>query len=102
MKFNVLNLILLFTFLSFSVAVLSKYYEANLEFDNKFSILEPIDSKNGDSLARCAMFCGSGCKCLSFNHYAGMCRSYNSCHILNMTSEAGWQLYLSPSLNTLG
>lgn len=102
MKLNALNPLLLFTFLSFSVAVLSQYYEANLEFDNKVPILEPIDNKNADSLVRCAMLCGSGCKCFSFNHYTGMCRSYNSCHILNMTSEAGWQFYRSPSLKTIG
>lgn len=101
MKLNALNPLLLFTFLSFSVAVLSQYYEANLEFDNKVPILEPIDNKNADSLVRCAMLCGSGCKCFSFNHYTGMCRSYNSCHILNMTSEAGWQFYRSPSLKTI-
>lgn len=102
MKFNALNLLLFFKFLSFSVAMQFQYYEANLEFDNKLPILEPMDKKHADSLVKCAMFCGSGCKCFSFNHHTGMCRSYNSCHILNMTREAGWQLYLSPSLNTLG
>lgn len=49
-----------------------------------------------------ALICGSECKRFSFNHYTAMCRSYYSCHILNMTSDTGWQSYLSPSLNTLG
>lgn len=102
MEFNALNLLLFFKFLSFSVAMQFQYYEANLEFDNKLPILEPMDKKHADSLVKCAMFCGYGCKCFSFNHHTGMCCSYNSCHILNMTREAGWQLYLSPSLNTLG
>lgn len=100
---NIGELLLLFTFLSILVSSVSYYYEAVLGFENKVPISEPIDNRYADSVVRCAMSCGSGCKCFNFNHHTGMCISYHSCHAFNMTvNELGWQLYYRPPLNTLG
>lgn len=98
---DMLRFVLLLTFSS-AVSV-SNYYEAIPVFENKVSILEPKDNKHADSLVRCAMFCSFGCKTFNFNHNAGMCLTYSTCHTLNMTvTEMGWQLYNSLSFNTYG
>lgn len=90
-------------FLSFLVASISEYYEANLEFDNKVPTLEPMHSKYAESSVICAMLCGSGCKCFNFNEHTRMCQSYNSCNILdNTVNEIGWRLYVKRSLSRNG
>nr|XP_034318465.1 plasminogen-like [Crassostrea gigas] len=94
--FDILRLLLHFTLSSANLVL--QYYEAITVFENKMSILDPIDTKPADSLVRCAMFCGFGCKTFSFNHDAGLCLTYNTCHILNKTvTKMGWQLYNSLS-----
>lgn len=90
-------------FLSVLVASLSEYYEANLEFDNKVPTLEPMNSKNADSLVRCAMLCGSGCKCFTFNEHTRLCLSYSLCNALDKTvNKIGWRLYVKQSLSSNG
>lgn len=90
-------------FLSFLVASISKYYEANLEFDNKVPTLEPMKSKYTDSFVRCAMLCGSGCKCFNFNEHTRLCLSYSACNALYKTvNEIGWRLYVKQSLSSNG
>lgn len=94
--FDIFRLLLHFTLSSANLVL--QYYEAIPVFENKMSILDPIDTKPADSLVRCAMFCGFGCKTFSFNHDAGLCLTYNTCHILNKTvTKMGWQLYNSLS-----
>lgn len=88
-------------FLSFLVASISGYYEANLEFDNKVPTLEPMNNKYADSFVRCAMLCGSGCKCFNFNERTRLCLSYSLCNALDsMVNEIGWRLYVKQSLTS--
>lgn len=90
-------------FLSVLVASLSEYYEANLEFDNKVPSLEPMNSKYADSSVRCAMLCGSGCKCFNFNEHTRLCLSYSLCNALDKTvNKIGWRLYVKQSLSSNG
>lgn len=95
--------LVLFTLMYLLVVLMSQSYKANLEFDNKVSIVKPIYIKHADSLAMCALFCGFGCKCFNFNLQTGMCRPYNSCNALYMTDdEIGWRLYDDQTVNTNG
>lgn len=95
--------LLLFTLMYLLVVLMSQHYKANLEFDNKMSIIKPIYIKHVDSLAMCASFCGFGCKCFNFNLQTGMCQPYNSCNALDMTvNEIGWRLYDDQTVNTHG
>lgn len=95
--------LLLSTLMSMLVVLMSQLYKANLEFDNKVSIVKPIYIKHADSLAMCASFCGFGCKCFNFNLQTGMCQPYNSCNALYMTvDEIGWRLYDDQTVNTNG
>lgn len=64
--FDMLRLLFLFTFSS--AALVLQNYEAIPVFENKMSILVPIDNKHADSLVRCAMFCSFGCKTFNYNH----------------------------------
>lgn len=90
-------------FLSVLVASISEYYEANLEFDNRVPTLEPMNSKYADTFVRCAMLCGSGCKCFNFNERTRLCLSYSLCNALDKTvSEIGWRLYVKQSLSSNG
>lgn len=90
-------------FLSVLVASLSEYYEANLEFDNKVPTLEPMNSKYADSSVRCAMLCGSGCKCFTFNEHTRLCLSYSLCNAIDKTvNKIGWRLYVKQSLPSNG
>lgn len=90
-------------FLSVLVASISEYYEANLEFDNRVSTLEPMKSKYTDSFVRCAMLCGSGCKCFNFNEHTRLCLSYSAFNALDKTvNEIGWRLYVKQSLSSNG
>lgn len=103
MASSVSGFLLLFTLMSLLVGLMSQYYKAYLEFDNKPSIIKPIYDKHADSISICATFCGFGCKCFNFNLQTGMCRTYNSCNALYMTvNETGWRLYVDPPLNTKG
>lgn len=103
MASSVSGFLLLFTLMSLLVGLMSQYYKAYLEFDNKLSIIKPINDKHADSISICATFCGFGCKCFNFNLQTGMCRTYNSCNALYMTvNETGWRLYVDPPLNTKG
>lgn len=103
MASSVSRFLLLFTLLSLLVGLMSQYFKAYLEFDNKRSIIKPIYDKHADSISICATFCGFGCKCFNFNLQTGMCRTYNSCNALYMTvNETGWRLYVDPPLNTNG
>lgn len=81
--FYLLSLVLIFTFSS--AVFVSQYYEAYAVFENNMSISEPIDYKHADSLVRCAMSCSLGCQTFNYNHNAGLCLTYNTCHALNMT-----------------
>lgn len=95
--------LLIFTLMSLFAVFMSQHYKANLEFNNKVSIVNPIYNRHTDSLTMCAPFCGFGCKCFNFNLQTGMCRPYNSCNALDMAvNETGWRLYVDPSLNTNG
>lgn len=101
MASSVSGFLLLFTLLSLLVGLMSQYFKAYLEFDNKLPIIKPIYEKHADSISICATFCGFGCKCFNFNLQTGMCRTYNSCNALYMTvNETGWRLYVDPPLNT--
>lgn len=103
MASSVSGFLLFFTFMSLLVGLMSQYYKAYLEFENKLSIIKPIYDKHADSNGMCATFCGFGCKCFNFHLQTGMCRTYNSCNALYMTvNETGWRLYVDPPLNTNG
>lgn len=103
MASSVSGFLLFFTFMSLLVGLMSQYYKAYLEFENKLSIIKPIYDKHADSNGMCATFCGFGCKCFNFHLQTGMCRTYNSCNALYMTvNETGWRLYVDPPLNTKG
>lgn len=95
------GLCLFSTFLSFLVASISDYYKANLEFDNKVPTLGAMKSKYTDSFVRCAMLCGSGCKCFNFNEHTRLCLSYSLCNALDKTvNEIGWRLFVKQSLSS--
>ena len=99
--FDIFRLLLHFTLSSANLVL--QYYEAIPLFENKMSILDPIDTKPADSLLRCAIFCGFGCKCFNFNLQTGMCQPYNSCNALDMTvNEIGLRLYDDQTVNTNG
>lgn len=103
MAWYICGLSLFSAFLSFLVASISEYYEANLEFDNKMPTLEPMNSKYADSSVRCAMLCGSGCKCFTFNEHTRLCLSYSLCSALDKTvNKIGWRLYVKQSLSSNG
>lgn len=90
-------------FLSVLVASISEYCEANLEFDNKVPTLEPMNNKYADTFVRCAMLCGSGCKCFNFNERTRLSLSYGLCNALDSTvNEIGWRLYVKQSLSSNG
>lgn len=65
--------------------------------------MKPMNSKYADSFVRCAMLCGSGCKCFTFNERTRSCLSYSLCNALDSTvNEVGWRLYVKQSLSSNG
>lgn len=97
LKMNGLQL--LFAYLPLSDAILTQYFKANEERDNKVSVHPPIGNVYSESLLSCTILSRNGSECFSFNSKTGMCRHYCSCDPSDMTiNEAGWRLYdnLSP------
>lgn len=99
MALKIDGLQLLFVFLSLSHAMLTQYFKANEELDNKVSVHPSIGNSYTESLLSCTILSRNGTECFSYNSKTGMCRRFCSCDPSDITvTETGWRLYnnLSP------
>lgn len=94
LKVGLINFMYIFL-LMLEVLVL-KYYQENLDLENKLFIYLLVDSYYLKFILRCVCFCVmcNGCNCFSFNFQIEMCWFYFLCDLFDgIVVEEGWILY---------